>query len=598
MEARQNLHRRIIALSVALLLILTLAGSVHAVKVGPTQAQSFIVQGQSTEAVTHLVEQHGGKVTSRLDIINGVGAELTEASKAALLAEPLIAAITANSIVATAGNAPATDYPDVIGADLAWNEGAMGKGVTVAVIDTGLTWHPGLLKSTDGKLANRIIGWVDFVGKSKMPVDPNGHGTHVAGIIANAEKGADGEWNGVAPGVKLVGVRVLNEDGYGSYEQVIQGVQWAIKNKARYNIRVMNLSLLSPVQSPYFADPLNQAVMKAWASGIVVVVAAGNGGPGPMSVMVPGNNPYVITVGAFTDNYTPADWSDDYIAPFSASGPTLDGFVKPDVVAPGAHIASPILPNAKLVRNHTANWMKGMYFSMAGTSQAAAVVSGVSALILSENPDLTPDQVKYRLQVTALPWIEKDTPEGETPDTLYSMWQMGAGRVNAYDAVFTTDDNRANYGMDIQADLAGTNHYQGFSYYDQATGTYRLYGDFNSWNGAYGSWSGAYGSWSGAYGSWSGAYGSWSGAYGSWSGAYGSWSGAYGSWSGAYGSWSGAYGSWSGAYGSWSGGYQNWNGDEPWAGSLFAEAGFVKNFIEMKPPATGTSSVGQWVEEP
>lgn len=539
MKTNQNQHRRLIALIVALLLILNLAGSNLKAEVGPTEAQSFIVQGQSTEVTARLVEHHGGEVTSRLDIINGVGARLTAASKAALLAEPLITAITPNNVVEKAGGVPPTDYPDVIGADLSWDEGAIGSGITVAVVDTGLAWHPGLLKSVNNKVLNRIVGWVDFVSRTKMPIDPNGHGTHIAGIIANSQKGADGEWNGVAPGVRLVGVRVLNKDGYGTYEQVIQGIQWVIKNKEKYNIRIVNLSLLSAVRSPYWADPLNQAVMKAWAKGIVVVAAAGNSGPGPMSVMVPGNNPYIITAGAYTDNYTPADWGDDYIAPFSAAGPTLDGFVKPDVVAPGAHMVSTLLPNTTIVRNHTANWNGGLYFSMAGTSQAAAVVSGVAALILSENPNLTPDQVKYRMQVTALPWIQAEEPN----DTLYSMWQMGAGRVNAYDAVFADVDGSANYGLDINADLAGTQHYEGFSYYDETTGTYRLRGDFTGWNGAYGSWSGA--------------------------------------------------------YGSWSGGYDAWNGSEPWAGSTFAEAGFVEDFLAgTSPSVDSTSSIGQWVEEP
>src|SRR4029450_11288765 len=142
------------------------------------------------------------------------------------------------------------------------------------------------------------------------------------------------------PGVKLVGIRVLDETGAGTYEQVIQGIQWALDHQDQYNIRVMNLSLVSPVQSPYWADPLNQAVMRAWAEGITVVVAAGNAGPGPMTVGVPGNNPYVTPRGAFPDNFTPGNWNDDYIAPFSASGPTLDGFAKPDLVAPGAHMVS------------------------------------------------------------------------------------------------------------------------------------------------------------------------------------------------------------------------------------------------------------------
>ena len=112
-------------------------------------------------------------------------------------------------------------------------------------------------------------------------VDPNGHGTHMASIIGSNEVGADGKWNGMAPFVKLVGVRVLDETGYGSYEQVVKGIQWVIDHKDQYNIRVMNLSLVGKANLPYFMDPINQAVMKAWAEGIVVVVAAGNDGAEP-----------------------------------------------------------------------------------------------------------------------------------------------------------------------------------------------------------------------------------------------------------------------------------------------------------------------------
>lgn len=569
------------------------AGAVYA-------AAGYIVQAASAAQAAARVEQVGGQVTSALDIINSVGARLNPAALAALRADPLVRAITPNGSVELSGKrkgpvTPATDYPDAVGADVAWGQGATGAGVSVAVVDTGLGWVPGLFQDVDGKLRGRVVGWRDFVDKSRLPHDPNGHGTHVAGIIANTEVGADGEWNGVAPGVSLVGVRVLNAEGAGTYERVIQGIQWVMEHRQEYNIRVMNLSLVGAVQSPYWADPLDQAVMRAWAEGIVVVAAAGNGGPGPLSVGVPGNNPYVITVGAFTDNYTPEDWNDDYITPFSAAGPTLDGFVKPDLVAPGAHMVSLISPAAAIGRRHVANQLPPQYFSMTGTSQAAAVVSGVAALALSAHPELTPGQVKGRLMATAFPWVDPNTTEA-----LYSLWQQGAGRVNAPDAVFSGLDVAANAGMDIQADLAGTQHYEGYSYYDEATGQFKLRGEFANWDGGYWAWEGGYGLWSGGYGLWSGGYGLWSGGYGLWSGGYGLWSGGYGLWSGGYGLWSGGYGLWSGGYGLWSGGYGLWSGSEPWAGSAAAQPGFVERFLSGAGPdaATTKTSINQWVEEP
>ncbi len=602
--------RRLALIALVFCVIFTLAAAPVS-QASSTSAQvSYIVQGTSTDQVIVLAQKYQGVVTSRLDIINGAGILLSPQAADLLRTEKGIRAVTLNAAVKVAdqedegGNgkiSPATDYPDVVGADVTWQGGVIGKGVTVAVVDTGLGLHKGITRGIDGKLKNRIIGWVDFVDKRLLPQDPNGHGTHVAGIIANSQIGTDKEWNGVAPGVSLVGVRVLDKTGQGTYERVIQGIQWVIKHQRQYNIKVMNLSLVSTAQSPYWADPLDQAVMQAWANGITVVVAAGNAGPSPMTIGVPANTPYVITVGAFTDNYTPSDWSDDYITPFSAAGPTLDGFVKPDVVAPGAHMVSTMLPSSYIARNHEANKVTNQYFSMAGTSQAAAVVSGIAALVISKNPALTPDQVKYRIMYTAYPWIDLTTT-----DALYSMWQQGSGRVNAPDAVYAAMTGQANYGMDIQADIAGTQHYEGYSYYDQTTGEYRLKGDFQDWTGKYGNWSGTYGNWSGGYGNWSGKYGNWSGGfsdwsgkYGNWSGGYGNWSGRYGNWSGGYGNWSGGYGNWSGGYGNWSGGYGNWSGSVPWSGSIFDNADFIARYMAgTTPDAVGSSaSIGKWVEE-
>ncbi len=572
--------RRFVSLLTALALLAALLMVPGSAPVAASARQSVIVQGPDLNRVVSLVQGAGGTITSRLDVIHGVGALLPGEAIARLKADPAITALTANASVTLQDNgndgndddeggkgpkSPATDYPDEVGANLVWQQGDIGQGVTIAIVDTGLTRHKALNRDPNGN-KGRIVAWVDFVDNSRKPKDPNGHGTHVAGIIANSQKGEDREWNGMAPGVNVVGVRVLDETGVGTYEHVIQGIQWVIAHKNDYNIRVMNMSLVSPVQSPYWADPLNQAVMQAWAQGITVVVAAGNGGSNAMTIGVPGNNPYVITVGAFTDNYTPNNWSDDYITPFSAAGPTLDGFVKPDVVAPGAHIVSTMLPDSYLARNHQANQVANQYFSMAGTSQAAAVVSGVAALVLSKNRNLTPDQVKFRIMATALPWINLQTNEA-----LYSMWQQGTGRVNAPDAVNGSLTGIGNAGMNIQADIAGTQHYEGYSYYDQTTGLFSLRGTYGSWAGGYGSWAGGYGSWAGGYGSWAGGYGSWAGGYGSWAGGYGSWAGGYGSWAGGYGSWAGSYGdpNFAAHFANWTGdaGYGSWAGSLQWVGS-------------------------------
>ncbi|MDD5370045.1 MAG: S8 family peptidase, partial [Anaerolineaceae bacterium] len=348
---------RRVLMGLVLVLFVASASGAAASPVGPTTA--YIVMGNSTQGVTSQVRACGGQITSSLDLIRGAGARLSDAAVACVRSAPGIQSLTLNSPVQAVDQGfgqenrpdqdkdknkdkhkdkgkqiPATDYPNVTGANLVWEQDTNGSGVTVAILDTGIGDQKGITTSLEDK-HHRIVGWKDFVDGKKKPIDPNGHGTHVAGIIANTQLGEDQEWNGMAPGVDLVGVRVLDENGVGTYENVILGIQWVIDHKDEYNIRVMNLSLVSPVQAPYWADPLDIAVTQAWAQGITVVASAGNGGPGAMTIGVPGNNPYVITVGAFTDNFTPLDWNDDYITPFSAAGPTLDGFVKPDVVAPG-----------------------------------------------------------------------------------------------------------------------------------------------------------------------------------------------------------------------------------------------------------------------
>jgi serine protease AprX len=261
MNARQNLSlKRTLMWTVALMLaIATITASAGiSSRASAAETQSYIVQSDSAEQAARLVEQYGGSVTSYLEIINGVGALLTS-EVAQQLAELPGVRVTINARMkinsAPAGGKPnkanpETDYPDVVGADAVWAAGVTGKGVTVAVLDTGMAKTEGLIRATSGP-GDRILAWQDFVergGRGRM-VDPNGHGTHVTGVIANSQKGADGEWNGVAPDVNLVIGRVADENGFATYERVIQGVDWVVTTKDRYNTRILNLSMSAPVRS-------------------------------------------------------------------------------------------------------------------------------------------------------------------------------------------------------------------------------------------------------------------------------------------------------------------------------------------------------------
>jgi serine protease AprX len=409
-----------------------------------------------------------------------------------------------------------------------WKAGNTGTGIGIAVLDSGVKKYREIETNTAGQKVGLGNGWNAVTRKGDGWKDQNGHGTLVASIISNQRGNSLGRFYGVAPDSVIIPIKVLDRYGKGRYSQVIDGIQWAILNKDKYNIKVMNLSLSAPVQSYYWDDPLNQAVMKAWQAGIVVVVAAGNSGPDPITIGVPGNNPYVITVGALTDAHTPSDLSDDYIPSFSATGPTYEGFVKPDLVAPGGHIVGLMSDKCELARAHPEYKIEKDYFKLTGTSMSAAQVSGVVALILAANPGLTPDEVKYRLLASAVPAVISDGVPA------YSIWQQGAGRVNAYEAVYGDFNGKANYGLDINADIAGVQHFGGFTFWNPETNQYYLVdetgqpiGDGYIWGGGV-AWSKSY-TWGGGV-AWSKAYTlgggvAWSKAY-TWGGGV-AWSKAY-----------------------------------------------------------------------
>ncbi len=321
--------------------------------------------------------------------------------------------------------------------------GLSGQGVTIAVVDSGIHAHP--------DLSGAVLASVDVTGDNTTD-DLCGHGTHVAGIIAGNGSASSGPncfrtFYGIAPKAGLVSVRVLHSNGESDVSTVINGIQWVINNQARYHIRIMNLSLGHAVLESYTTDPLCQAVEQAWKAGIFVVCAAGNRGRlidqgNPLiptelpildssnlplvnegygtnygSIDSPGNDPYVITVGAMKS--LDGVRADDRITTYSSRGPALiDQVLKPDIVAPGNLVISLLASGSYLdtllgSANEVApgvymtNPPPGTpveYFTLSGTSMAAPVVSGAAALLLQANPNLTPDTLKARLMVSADKW--------------------------------------------------------------------------------------------------------------------------------------------------------------------------------------------------
>jgi serine protease AprX len=278
-------------------------------------------------------------------------------------------------------------------ADFLWKQNYTGKGIKVAVLDTGVYPHPDLIRPN-----NRLIGFVDFIKNKRQPYDDNGHGTHVAGCIAGNGRQSQGKFKGPAYHALIIGVKVLNKFGSGSLSTVIAGISWCINSKGK--IHAICMSLGSPAESPAQDDPVCQAVRKAWQKGIVVCVAAGNDGPQERTIASPGIEPSVITVGA-TDDRRTLGRQDDQVASFSSRGPTIDGIVKPDIVSPGTDIISLRSPGSFLAKTHKAQKVGEWYLPMSGTSMATPIVVGLAAQLLEKHPDWTPDKVKESLLAKA-----------------------------------------------------------------------------------------------------------------------------------------------------------------------------------------------------
>lgn len=283
-----------------------------------------------------------------------------------------------------------------LGMEKVWEKGFTGKGVSIAVIDTGIFPHE--------DLQGRIIAFKDIVnGKDNEPYDDQGHGTHVSGDATGTGKASGGKYKGPAFGASLVGVKVLDGSGSGTFSDVIKGIQWATDNKDKYNIRVISMSLGGYAWRPWDKDPVALAVEKAYEKGIVPVIAAGNEGPSRGTIATPGIAPHAVTIGALDDRGT-VDRSDDRMANFTSRGPTNDGIVKPNVASPGVKITAPNAPGSELDKwpgiPHTPD---GKYITISGTSMATPIVSGIVATWLQANPKLTPAEVAAIIAATSDP---------------------------------------------------------------------------------------------------------------------------------------------------------------------------------------------------
>ncbi len=331
----------------------------------------------------------------------------------------------------------ASTYVKEILADKVWKDlpNEPGQGVTVAVVDSGINAQHGDFLNGN---TSRVTGSVNWSSNSTNTADENGHGTHVAGIIGGIGTMSSGSRMGVAPRVNLLNVKVSDSQGRSYTSDVVNALQWIYDNQATYNIKVVNLSLNSTVPESYHTSPLSAAVEILWFSKIVVVVSAGNNGTGngPVTLYPPANDPFVITVGSVDDKGT-MNPTDNTIPAFSAYGKTESGFAKPEIVSPGLGIISTLAStNSYAYVNYPNNRVDPNYFRMSGTSASAAVVTGAVALLLQDEPNLTPDQVKYRLMATA-----------NTKWSGYNTAKAGAGLLDIKAAMKGTTKESANTGI-------------------------------------------------------------------------------------------------------------------------------------------------------
>lgn len=386
----------------------------------------------------------GATEVAAFDNVDVVTARVSDAALALIAGDrQVLRATTDAKVVASGGGkdekdldkyGDATDQTSIgiaaVGAPSAWSR-STGAGVVVALMDSGIGKHPDLP-------AGKVVARVNFVADNARSLDPAGHGTHLAGVIA-----ANGDFfRGVAPDARLVDIRVLDKNGVGTLKNVVAGFDWLLKNRKTLGIGVLNLSIGTVQARSYHVDLLAALAEAAWFSGVTVVAAAGNDGPLPGGIATPGADPFVITVGSLDDQGTVAE-EDDRESLFSSRGPTIDGFAKPDVLAPGRRVVSlrgagsaldkskPVQPLAAAVSPEAASvspdaasaWLttptvaavvatlarerdarerdsrnkngrSNLYVRMSGTSVSSAIVAGTAALVLAAHGDYSPTKTK------------------------------------------------------------------------------------------------------------------------------------------------------------------------------------------------------------
>jgi serine protease AprX len=406
-------------------------GVYQAAQANPGGMIRVIIQSQDGTSGARRANQGLGELKQELDLIGAVAAEIPAARVNALeKIDGLV--VTLDAPVRATDYTSAQLWPHENGISKLWGTtlSPAPKAPTIAIIDSGID-----KARADFDLGARVVKREVFTSLSQNPLtlDGRGHGTFVAGIAAGSAPGLAG----AAPNANLIDLDVMDDKGMALTSDVVKAAEWIYNNKDQYNIRVANFSLHSSSVLSIRYHPLNRAVEKLWFAGVVVVAASGNYGVagGPSGVRhAPGNDPFVITVGAFDIGGT-ARIGDDEVAPWSAYGYTNEGFLKPELVAAGRYMVGPVPVGATLRTDRPANVLSTTTMQLSGTSFAAPVVAGAAAQLLARNPSLTPDQVKGALMKTAR----------RVPGS--SMMAQGRGQINVVKASVEKNIPIANAGL-------------------------------------------------------------------------------------------------------------------------------------------------------
>ncbi len=365
---------------------------INSLSIKANDYRRVILSAKDFEKCRMILKDENVRVVREFPLINAYSVDIPQDRLAALAASNVIRYISSDVEAHTQMDIAAK----VIGASRLHRKGITGKGITIAVIDTGISPHRDFTKPR-----YRIKAFKDFVEERNVPYDDNGHGTFVAGVAAGNGYSSNGKYRGVAPDAQLVIIKAMDKNGSGDTTRILDAMQWINDNRERLGIKVVSMSI-GAMPTTATVDALASGADALWEKGLFVVAAAGNSGPNPRTITTPGVSHKVVTVGASDDKRT-LTMKDDTIADFSSRGPANRG-IKPDIVAPGVDIVSTKAFDDK----------KGSFYTkMSGTSVATPMVAGAAAFLYQSYPGLTPHDIKQYFMMNAYDLHKSKNAQGK-----------------------------------------------------------------------------------------------------------------------------------------------------------------------------------------